>query len=354
MNALEDIERQLRVSVSARSGQTDVSSVDDHSPRRHQSPRLVAPLGSLRRVIQLAAVAAVIAAVIATVALIPLGSTSGPTPAVAAALRQLAQIAANGPSLVPAPGQYLYTRSEGRDAAFGGDGSGPAKECITYSTGQRRLWVGANGSGLLREQSGPNSFTSARDRAVCASMRMTRASGAGTSNLWFAADCFQLGPARNMSALSTDPRTLLGQMRRLDGGPRDAAEDFVHIGDFLRETDASPALRAALYRAAALIPGIQLLGTVRDHIGRSGLGVALEHDHVRNELIFNHQTAALMAEQSTGNSPGSNTWTVYLKSAVVNSIPYPSPVTLTPPCHNGLGYMNSVAGGTAMTGRRLK
>ena len=352
MNALEDIERQLRVSVSARSGQTGVASVDDRSPRRHRSPRLVARLGNRRRVTQLAAVAAVIAAVIAMVALIPLGSTSGPTPAVAAALRQLAQIAASGPSLVPAPGQYLYTHSEGRGAAFGG--SGTAKECITYSDGQRRLWVGANGSGLLREQSGPNSFTSARDRRVCASMRMTRASGAGTSNLWFAADCFQLGPARNMSALSTDPRTLLRQMRRLDGGPRDAAEDFVHVGDFLRETDASPAVRATLYRAAALIPGIQLLGTVRDHIGRSGLGVALEHNHVRNELIFNQQTAALMAEQSTGNSPGSNTWTVYLKSAVVNSIPYPPPVTLTPPCHNGLGYMNRVARGTAMTGRRLK
>jgi hypothetical protein len=297
-------------------------------------------------------VAAVVAAVIATVALIPVGSTSGPTPAVAAALRQLARIAASGPSLVPGRGQYLYTHSEGRGAAFGGSGTG--KECITYSTGQRQLWVGANGSGLLREQSGPDTFTSAKDRSICASMRMTRTRGTETSNLWFAADCFQLGPARDMSALSTNPRTLLRQMRRIDGGPRDPAEDFVHVGDFLRETDASPALRAALYRAAALIPGVKLLGGVRDHMGRSGLGVELEHDHVRNELIFNRRTAALMAEQTAGDTPGSNTWTVYLKSTVVNSTPYPSPVQLTPPCHNSEGYMNRVAGGTAMTGRRIK
>jgi hypothetical protein len=254
--------------------------------------------------------------------------------------------------LVPGAGQYLYTHSEGRGAAFGGSASG--KECVTYSTGQRLLWVAADGAGLLREQSGPNTFTSAKDRAVCASMRMTRTSGTGTSNLWFAADCFQLGPARNMGALSTNPRPLLRQMRRIDGGPRNPAEDFVHIGDFLRETDAPPALRAALYRAAALIPGVKLLGTVRDHVGRSGLGVELEDNHVRNELIFNRRTAALMAEQTSGKTPGSNTWTVYLKSAVVNSIPYPSPVQLTPPCHNSEGYMNRVAGGTAMTGRRLK
>ena len=66
---------------------------------------------------------------------------------------------------------------------------------------------------------------------------------------------------QHVNALSTDPGTLLVQMRRADGGPRSAGEDFVHVGDFLRETDARPALRAALYRATALIPGVRLLGT---------------------------------------------------------------------------------------------
>ena len=61
----------------------------------------------------------------------------------------------------------------------------------------------------------------------------------GTSNLWFAARCFSLGPTNDLQSLSTNPRVLLRQMRRIDGGPDNPAEDFVHIGDFLRETDAS-------------------------------------------------------------------------------------------------------------------
>jgi len=40
---------------------------------------------------------------------------------------------------------------------------------------------------------------------------MTRTSRSRTSNPWFAADRFQLGPARDMSALCTDPRILLQQ-----------------------------------------------------------------------------------------------------------------------------------------------
>jgi hypothetical protein len=81
----------------------------------------------------------------------------------------------------------------------------------------------------------------------------------GTSNLWFAPRCFSIGPNDDVNALSTDPRKLFVQMRRADGGPRSAGEDFVHVGDFLLETDARPALRAALYRAAAPIPGVQPL-----------------------------------------------------------------------------------------------
>jgi hypothetical protein len=146
----------------------------------------------------------------------------------------------------------------------------------------------------------------------------------------------------------------LRQMRRLDGGPRTAAEDFVHVGDFLRGTDARPALRAALYRAAALIPGVQLLGTVRDHDGRRGFGVAFTRHGVRNELIFSPRTAALLGEQSSGKTSGSSSWTVYLGSHLVRRVPDPSPVALTSPCHNTAGYISTVRGGSVMMGRRIR
>lgn len=343
MNALERIERQLYESVAARA-HDDTERVLG-AARATQRRRAATARRLLRRRPAQLVLAVALAGVLLVVGLSNLGSTPGPAPAAAAALQRLARIAAAGPSLVPGPGQYLYVRSVSNYPAFDG-----TTGCVSYAVDHRQVWIGANGSGLLRESGGPATFTSPTDAELCQKADPTGNTASGPSNLWFAADCFSLGPTNDMQSLSTDPSTLLAQMRALDGGPRTPAEDFVHVGDFLRETDASPALRAALYRAAALIPGVELLGTVTDHFGRQGLGVALTSDGVRNELIFNSQTAALMGEQSTGSAPGSDSWAVYLDSSVVDTQPYPSPLPLTPPCVHSAGYAHKVPGGDVMTG----
>jgi hypothetical protein len=347
MNAIEEIEEQLRRSVAALNPS---SSAAPTKPRRRERSAFARRMAT--RLPVTFATATVAAAVVLAVSLLSSGTTVGPPSAVAAVLRHLAQIAARGPSLVPAPGHYLYNDSVSDSPYYSSikavrHGTG----CLAYAVEHRQLWVAADGSGLLRESTGAATFTSAHDRAVCLRALSKSTRSAGTSNMWFADQCFHLGPTDDMAALSTDPRTLLRQMRRIDGGPRTAAEDFVHIGDFLRETDASPALRAALYRAAALIPGVKLLGSVRAHDGRLGLGVAYSEGGVRSELIFNPRTAALIGEQSTGNRPGS--WTVYLRSRVVGSVPYPSPRPLTPACRGGQGRSRTVPGGVVVTGQGI-
>jgi hypothetical protein len=301
--------------------------------RRHHSARAWRLRGAL--------VTAALA--IAVLAVWPFGSGEGPSvsPALAATLNRLAQIAASGSSLVPHRGQYLFVASASNQES---DAIVNGKECVTHAPERRQVWIGANGSGLLRESFGTATFTSAADRRLCDAMPKGAISQPGTSNLWFAPHCFSIGPNNDVNALSTDPRKLLVQMRRADGGPRSASEDFVHVGDFLRETDARPALRAALYEAAALIPGVRLLGTVRDHLGRGGLGVA----YGNHQLIFNPRTAALMAEQTIGE-PG---WTVYLASRVVNRLPRRSPLPLTPPCVNYGGYITHTPTGDVQTGAR--
>jgi hypothetical protein len=312
-----------------------------HPERRRRRTR--------RRLIRAALVVASIAAGMLVVELAGSGSDTGPPSAAAAALEQLARVAASGPSLVPGPGQYLYVDSVNDYPAIADGGVGKPS-CITSATDHRQIWIGANGSGLLRDTTGPTTFTSPRDRAVCLAMNPSPLTGGGTSNLWFANRCFQLGPTDDMQALSTDPRTLLVQMRRLDGGPVTPAEDFVHIGDFMRETDASPALRAALYRAAALIPGVRLLGTVPDHLGRTGLGVAYDAPGVRHELIFNPRTSELMGEQDSG-SPGAD-WAVYLQTRVVDQLAQTPPTPLSPPCGpGGAGYTTHTTKGDVQTGR---
>ena len=172
---------------------------------------------------------------------------------------------------------------------------------------------------------------------------------AGTTNTWFAPGCLELGPTSDWRKLSTDPRVLLGQMRRIDGGPPTAAEDFVHIGDFLRETDAPPKIRAAIYRAAALIPGVQLLGSVRDHDGRRGIGMAYTSHHSTSELIFDPRTGELLGEQSGGQL---EYWAVYLRQRVVNHLPSRSPAPLTPACVATAGHVRHTSKGDVVTGIR--
>ncbi|MDX6480297.1 MAG: hypothetical protein QOG85_807 [Gaiellaceae bacterium] len=282
------------------------------------------------------AAAPVAAAVILGIVL--LGSSAvAPSPA-AAALNRLAHLIAAQP-LDVGPGQYLYVDSKNDYSSFDGD-------CQIVRNRRRQIWIGADGSGLIRETAGPAQYTSPADRAACLRDDPTGIyQSGGTSNDWYAPQCLSLGPAHgDWSKLSTDPQTLLQQMRELDGGLPTAAEDFVHVGDFLRETNAPPDVRAALYQAAGLIPGVRLLGTVQDHDGRPGLGIAYDN----SELIFDSQTGELLAEQAAGEG---GYWAVYQPEQVVDAPPGESPLPLTPPCVNGGGYGHDVPGGSVTNGQ---
>ena len=104
---------------------------------------------------------------------------------------------------------------------------------------------------------------------------------------------------------------------------------FVLVGDSLRETNASPAQRAALYAVAARIPGIDLVGDVTS-AGRRGIAVAKDDDvnHVRSTLVFDPQTSVLLGEEEStlaGNSFGYPVGTrietaTYLQTAIVDSL----------------------------------
>jgi RNA polymerase sigma-70 factor (ECF subfamily) len=331
-SAREAARSALTHAIAAESGRS-------RPARRRRLPRV--------RVFALAA--GPVAAAVIIVGVFVLGSSPiGPSSAAAAVLNRLAQRIAAQP-LTPQPGQYLYVDSKNdySSTAVRANRSGPSGSCTTFALRRRQIWIGADGSGLIRETTGPTQYASAGDRAACLEEdpKGTLQSAGGTSNDWFAAQCLLAGPpgGGDWSAISTDPHELLQQMRERDGGPPTAAEDFVHVGDFLRETGAPPAVRAALYQAAALIPGVKSLGTVRDHDGRSGLGIAYDNF----ELIFDSQTGELLAEQTSG--PGGY-WATYQPEQVVDSFPSESPLPLTPPCDRGSGYSHEVAGGSVTTG----
>lgn len=317
-----------------------------HAPRTHRFPLPAVT------VVALSVAAAVVLSVFAWGR-----SPAGPSPAAAGVFHRLAGRIAAQP-LTPQPGQYLYIEFKSEWGAFGGN-------CETRSIAHEQIWIGADGSGLDRDTSEPGSFTSAADRANCMSMAssdaqekadLQRTLAGWTSDDWSAPRCMELGPTSDWSSLSSDPQVLLQQIRNLyHGDEATPAQEFSYVAEILGRTDAPPDVRANIYRAAALIPGVQSLGTVRDHDGRPGLGLAITTGegtpNATDELIFDPETGELLGETATGPYGG---WYVYLDTKVVNGLPRQPPAPLTPPCtKRGEGVGRQVPGGSIETGSPL-
>jgi RNA polymerase sigma-70 factor (ECF subfamily) len=94
----------------------------------------------------------------------------------------------------------------------------------------------------------------------------------------------------------------------------------------MRESDVPPAIRAALYQAAALIPGVKLLGTQTDPDGQSGLAVGFPYPsgQIHSELIFDQQTGRMLSEEYYDPSGKLVDWYAYTTQKIVDSVPnYP-------------------------------
>ncbi len=103
---------------------------------------------------------------------------------------------------------------------------------------------------------------------------------------------------RLLKSLPTDPRVLLNLIRKATAGTGQTSdqEAFTTIGDLLRESIAPPDVSAALFRAAALIPGVTVVHHAADAIGRRGVAVSFALNGERSEWIFNKHTLRLLGE----------------------------------------------------------
>jgi hypothetical protein len=273
-----------------------------------------------RRRLVLSATAVTAAAAIAAVAVL-LGGGSGGTERASAAtvLRHAAAVARSQHGLVLPPGGYLYVKSI--DAYLGTDTDSPSFAVLTAHV--REIWVGADG-GRIREYSGPRRFLSERDRRNWIAHGRPALGRPGTSET-------RIGPLRPLD-LPSDPDALYRRLEQESVGHGNSTPDEMLqlVGNALRETNASPAQRAALYAVAARIPGVELVGAVTDALGRSGVAVAREDDHakIRYTLVFDPKTAALLAEEQVvlpGNALGYPAGTrigyaTYVKSGIVDSL----------------------------------
>lgn len=301
-----------------------------------RTPRNVADFGATLRSFRascLAALrigAALLVATLLLIAVLPwLDRQQGSADAVAV-LNDLAAVAAAQPASPPVgmPG-YRYMKAETMYMNISILGGGETIAVLVPKT--RSMWLAPDGSGRIRETAGEPAFLSERARAAwqaAGSLELTR-----TINQDF-------GPGglsyEELARLPTDPNALAAVIRerasRAD--PPLDLEMFVVVGDLLRQPGAPPELRAALYKVAAGIPGVELVGSVRDRTDRQGVAVAKTTDFwglkQRLVLIFDPRTSALLAEERVLLEPAS--WidakppvvigsATYLEWGIVQSLP---------------------------------
>ncbi|MBX6382464.1 MAG: CU044_5270 family protein [Microbispora sp.] len=102
----------------------------------------------------------------------------------------------------------------------------------------------------------------------------------------------------NLKKLPTDPEKMRAYLydRPHGDNPPDSAA-WTAAGDLLRETYMPAPQRAALFKAAATIPGVTVTENAEDAAGRTGIGVGRVFGGVREEIIFDPSTYELLGER---------------------------------------------------------
>ena len=270
--------------------------------RSSRRRRRLAPLGLA------GALAAVAVGIVPAISLD--GGAANPPSAAAVVLQHAAHAAeaAGGPRQLR-PGEYWYVKSIWTTPGVQfAEPSGRSSDTIVnaLSTYERQAWIGLDRPGRVESHVvGPITFLSAAARRQW--IRAGRPRELPGYNGSLPANAF-IQPYQKLLRLPTNVDALWQLLYR-GAGKGSAAwkrhEMFTEIGDLLREDPIPAKVRAALYRVAARIPGIELLGLTRDGIGRPALAVALNDTLYgeRSELLFDPKTSQLLGERSVVVKP---------------------------------------------------
>jgi hypothetical protein len=266
---------------------------------RFGRPRLLAAVGALAIVVVLAS------------GILPVGL--GPDSATAAALNRAADIAAMQPA--GASDGYRHTKAEG--AYLQGIGGSPEHPNGVWALVRvnREIWIKPDGSGRVIESRSEPIWFGPADRAAWEAEGSPDFHIAPHSDTTFGPTPSGVDPwtpqiwpgslyYQDVDSLPTDVgalRHLIDERAVVNGSATDY-ERFTIVGDLLRETVGAPAVRATLYRVAAGLSDVELMGSVTDRAGRMGTAVSMTNAQSsrgleRRTLIFDPETSALLAEE---------------------------------------------------------
>jgi hypothetical protein len=272
------------------------------------------PRASLRRKLTLTGAAAAVTAGVVTLSVVSLGAgqhpASGPGQAGSAGPSRPAVTGSGQPTEYTTAAMLLRAAGTAAGAQPGGWPHAAYWHATSVyvqngHTYHREIWIGHHTGAVLRDPGlGPGV------------MPLPGPTLFGEGLTWdqlyaLPTDPAQLGPvlSNNVKGYGPDPNPT--------GGVSADQEEFVEIGDLLRESPASPALRKALYDVAADIPGARLVGNLTDALGRTGVGVEI---HGEETLLIDPATGQLLAELDQGGKSG----TTYLTQGPASTAPAPT------------------------------
>jgi hypothetical protein len=266
-----------------------------------------------RRAWLIVGVGVAVAGVAAAVTAIGITSGDGLPPASPGAVRLLAKVAeaaARQPAVQVRDSQYMYAEIKEASVSLPGNlepyiqsGSLPSRLRQHLHLGKpvtSQFWMPVADvcrTGLGRTERPHGGWANAPFSAGVPGMKCPNIGGLNDATY------------RLLQTLPTDPQALLAMIYRVEQGhgPSPDQEAFVTIGDLLRDKIAPPKVSAALYRAAALIPGVTLVPDATDAIGRHGIAVAQTDQRIRTELIFSKTSLKLIGERTIIASIGLST-----------------------------------------------
>ncbi|MDP9225751.1 MAG: CU044_5270 family protein [Actinomycetota bacterium] len=261
-----------------------------------------------RRFVALIAATAALLVAVGLVVTLPQGVPGGPDPAAAAVLHRFARIAGHAPASAqpPADGEFVYRKT--MDTGLALFLPGPGLEPIAYRiSGVEERWLGTDGSARVIYREGHPEFLTDADRDAYEAIQGTAAGEAWADHRFGRVYDQRYGPGElggeglpDLSKLPTDPvelRQLLYD-REIMGGPPGDWESFAIAADVLGQGYLSPELRSAMYEVMSTIPGTQVIGTVKDELGRAGIAIGYTHDGIRDEIIFDRQTGTILSKRS--------------------------------------------------------
>ena len=241
----------------------------------------------------------------------------------------------------PGPGQLAYRHTQRFQLSSSADsGSTSATFNFIYAM-EREDWTGG-GRLRLRERIIQVRFPSERDRLAWKAAGSPRLIGDGRSG-WHdqTMSIGESGPQifdsvglsdDDLSSYGSDPEGLARLLRETApryGGQQADEETFTLVGDLARSAELSGNARAAVFRAAAYVADVSVVGRWTDPLGREGIVIArtAQASGIRTELVFDSATERLIGERSVVQTSFDGIpvgtvigWTATLDQGVVDSI----------------------------------